>query len=266
MRLTFISLCLLNLSVAVSAVPARFGRKPSPVVDRALIDDGSLDSNAKRFAAGLPPLPARKLWSPTASAKRWSTSPVPHMGRVGITSKNGTNLGFISKLSLKDQTSKSINATFFGALIPRNYTLIQANSTLNTSSPGIWRRDGLAQNVTDHVTLAGVAQTAPDSIPQVIPNTVQQSTNSTGTPTGGSGNTTSAGSAMDGESAIWSFDPTTGIWQVIWINYDGTAVPTQPFYNPSSSSNSSSIQMASDTNTYQQANPDAVEITLSFVT
>lgn len=66
MKFTGVSFLVLSLAAVASAVPQRFGRKASPVVaDRTI--SGSLDTNAKRLAAGLPPLPARKLWSPTAS-------------------------------------------------------------------------------------------------------------------------------------------------------------------------------------------------------
>lgn len=55
--------------MATCAVPNFIAPKSpaagSKVVDRAII--GRLDTNAKRLAAGLPPLPARRLWSRTDS-------------------------------------------------------------------------------------------------------------------------------------------------------------------------------------------------------
>lgn len=66
MKFALVSFVLLSLMAVASAVPMSFGRKATPVaVDRSI--SGPLDTNAKRLAAGLPPLPARKLWSPTAS-------------------------------------------------------------------------------------------------------------------------------------------------------------------------------------------------------
>lgn len=66
MKFASVSFFVLSLAAVASAVPMSFGRKATPVVvDRSI--SGSLDTNAKRLAAGLPPLPARKLWSPTAS-------------------------------------------------------------------------------------------------------------------------------------------------------------------------------------------------------
>lgn len=70
MRSTGFSIVIVLLSwvAGVSAAPNGFGRQETPTaVNRRSSSLGALDTNAKRLAAGLPPLPARKLWSPTSS-------------------------------------------------------------------------------------------------------------------------------------------------------------------------------------------------------
>lgn len=68
MKWLSVSLALIALSTVVNAAPSRFGRKGlqaarAPITDLSAVS--GLDTNAKRLAAGLPPLPARKLWTPT---------------------------------------------------------------------------------------------------------------------------------------------------------------------------------------------------------
>jgi hypothetical protein len=67
MKLVQVFSVILSLVVAASAIPNFIPRKDQAkaVVDRAIID--TLDTNAKRLAVGLPPLPARRLWSKTDS-------------------------------------------------------------------------------------------------------------------------------------------------------------------------------------------------------
>jgi hypothetical protein len=68
MRLAQAFLVILGLTVATSAVPNVVQRKylgKANLVGRK--PTAALNTNAKRFAAGLPPLPARRLWSRTDS-------------------------------------------------------------------------------------------------------------------------------------------------------------------------------------------------------
>lgn len=289
MRLFLISISLFLLSWvgAVSAVPKGFGRRVQEAptgVDRR-VPSGPLDTNAKRLAAGLPLLPARKLWSPTASAKRWSTSPVPHTGKFGIKAANGSDLGFISAslnanggytidpdaskaaslffaapqfvsgkgLTIKDLTSTSTNATFVGAVIPRGFALVPS------TGPTAPLRKRAAANETDHITMTGVGQTSAGSSPQSIPTTDNSTDTGSSSSDGGS-----AEAGQDGESSVWNYDPTTNQWMLTWTNYDGSTVDSSPYYNPGSSADQSSIHWVSNTTSYQGSNPDAVPITVGF--
>lgn len=65
---------VLGCVAGVSAAPKGFGRRGQEAptaVNRRASSSGALDTNAKRLAAGLPPLPARRLWSPTTSTSIW---------------------------------------------------------------------------------------------------------------------------------------------------------------------------------------------------
>ena len=68
MRLAQAFLMILGLAVATSAIPNFVERKypgKANLVGRK--STAALNTNAKRLAAGLPPLPARRLWSRTDS-------------------------------------------------------------------------------------------------------------------------------------------------------------------------------------------------------
>lgn len=125
------------------------------------------------------------------------------------------------------QTSNSTNATFIGAVIPRNFTLVSATGT-------VVKRDASTQ--TDHITMSGVGQSestptsllrremlkekllfpaSSNSPPQTVPTTAQ-SANATDTSGG------SAASGQDGESSVWNYDPSTSMWTLTWMNYDGS--------------------------------------------
>ena len=68
MRLAQAFLVILGLVVATVAIPNFVERKSlgkANLVGRK--PTAAFDTNAKRFAAGLPPLPARRLWSRTDS-------------------------------------------------------------------------------------------------------------------------------------------------------------------------------------------------------
>jgi len=170
--------------------------------------------------------------------------------------------GKSTKLSVKDQTSKSTNATFFGAVIPRGFNLAAGTALLGRNN---LRRAGV--NLTDNVSITGVGQTLPGSIPTDGPNTIGGSINIV---TGGSfveGDDVPpvGGAGLDGESSIWGYDASTQQMGLTWINYDGSSVDTTPYYNPDSITGAASLDMVSDTQSYLKTNPQAVEINMNFM-
>lgn len=80
MKFAPVSLIVLGLVAVASAVPSGFRGKATRVVDRSI--SPSLNTNAKRLAAGLLPLPARKLWSPTDSTPRPLVVPERKCARI----------------------------------------------------------------------------------------------------------------------------------------------------------------------------------------
>jgi len=268
---------ILGLAVATAAIPNFVERKnlgnANPVGRKAT---AALDTNAKRLAVGLPPLPARRLWSRTDAAKRGNTSPlpsVPYKGKASIIATNGTFIGFVSKvlssygtyvadsheanaalisftasssgkspgLLLKDETSVIPSAPYLGAVVQHGFTLAPRHG---------WKRAGTQPAA----LVVGTGGSAPETPPHSITSTF----NATGGPVAGP---TQTNNNYDGESGIWTYDAQSKQWTAIWTNPDSSSVPTAEYYNPDTPPG---IALVSDVTAYTAANPHAFPITLNF--
>jgi len=212
------------------------------------------------------------------AAKRWKDDLVLHQGKITVTAANGTSFGFVSKilsdlgtyvadldkdhaacfsfnakkdfsskgLLLKDTTSNRPDTPYLGGVIPHGFSLSPRSG---------WKRDGTNPDV----PTAGTGKTNPD-----VP------------PTSGGNSTTppppssrrrwflngANPKAVDIESAIWTYNPSTKEFLATWTNPDGCAISTTPFYNPCSNQG---VALVSDAIAYTFDNPDAFPISLHFL-
>lgn len=185
---------------------------------RALLDTNNAGglTNAKRLAAGLPPLPPRTR---TDTAKRSAVSLISVSGRIQVLDTSGSILGYAARhssgrihvedITLGDTFSFAIAPGVVNSQInirdttaPDAYPYLAAflNYSTDELSPGKYALESLGLS---SATFAG-------DTPQA----------------GGSASLTG-----QHESAIWTYDPTNGNIGVQWVNHDGSTYPTTIMYN-----------------------------------
>ncbi|KAG8906594.1 hypothetical protein FRB99_006549 [Tulasnella sp. 403] len=184
---------VLLVVTAATAYPNRFLQKTTrqDAVLPNIFGDAPLRTNAKRFAAGLPPLPPNRLYSPPASRSG------PHVARQSASSPvNG-------KLAVRDSNGNPVFVAYIAS---------QNSAT--------WNPD---HGVTVY-PLPDVPQTwSLES--QVEPSEHLQDGN------GNYAKVSIAGDINGGQTKIWNIDATTGRLSVTWQNNDdGTTFSTSDFY------------------------------------
>lgn len=214
---------LAAVASALSGVAAKIDghsgpRAPSRVL-RALNPQeiAALNSNGKRLAAGLPPLPVRRKWTRTDTAKRAGTSPQASTESVQATRSDDTStpVGYLSTSSdsdgyALDGTSTSATANRFrytaaSSGVTNQITIIDSsNSGTSTPAVGAIVTPGTILS-NDSPNVAWIVSTAAYGAP-----TTPQST-----------------ADGDVESAIWNVDADTGALTVSWVNYGSST--DEPF-------------------------------------
>ncbi|KAF4610884.1 hypothetical protein D9613_006967 [Agrocybe pediades] len=189
------------------------------------------ETNAQRFARGLPPAPPKfmrdlalrkgRIGTPVLRSRNPLTSPLPPVtlnGKLQIRSQSGTSMGNIRNWS----GSGSISGLNF--LGPDEDLLVRLSySPTYTSKLSI-----LTTNPAFPAPLYVGAAISSSSVVSGFSSTTSNSmgfTNDDLTSAGAGPAKSSAGDAYV-ESAIWSFDPSTHKLTAQWINADSTTPPT----------------------------------------
>lgn len=192
-----------------------------------------LDTNAKRFARGLPPLPPSKSRRNKGSpVRRTGASPLPPVtctscsGVIRVYNRDtGSPLGYVSKIgsggataqTYQYQTDQDINTLRVHFTLPSgttgtvsNLDIVTDNSILPNANAAkylgftMWDdytvKDGTGPGF---VFMAGTSQTPAGSPPQ-------------------SGANTWVGSAAKVESAVWTVDVSTWSLKPTWVNPDNS--------------------------------------------
>ncbi|KAG9108580.1 hypothetical protein FRC07_008430 [Ceratobasidium sp. 392] len=203
------------------------------------------NTNAKRFAAGLPPLaprtnrrhpqsgPPGHLGTRVQAAPRAQTSPKPPVNQqcnIFTTYANGTAVGFLSReWNVFGEYFTFVPAQGPGALLVRftyspdspsqlDFTAVNAPNTTYPFFGGIVGfasdSDNFSPDSFNYAYLGGTTQTPPGS-PAVPPE-------------GGSANSFSdvTGIPVSVKSSLWTYDPATQAITPQWINTDGSAPAT----------------------------------------
>jgi hypothetical protein len=180
-----------------------------------------LDTNAKRFAAGLPPLPPAKRWMPTStgSSPKPSTSLFPISGVIKVSNDKHDLLGYLSKdlqnghfvltqhLSDADKFSTSVQS--FGKT--SRISLLDTNSKDGLYLAGIIDQGVyLSPNSATFAILGDSKKTMPGAPPQ-------------------SG--TSPTIPGLSETSIWTFDQYSHCLDPQWINPDYSTPYTVILYD-----------------------------------
>lgn len=253
---------LLFFTFNASLVPAKLDHAAHI---RELNNDpiGPLDTNAKRLAAHLPPLPvARKRASRTDTAKRTSPSlsTVSYSGVISVKNLGGSTLGYIATVpnSAGGYTMSNIlgASTFtFNALASGSTSNLllydSTNNYANTPYLGgvVTSSTNLESGSSNAAFLAATQATPAGSAPV---STNYQTTTIVG------------GSA---ESAIWTYDETANLFTAQWENFDGTAIDASVVYNPGTGlqAKTGALVLVGDATAYLTSYPNAKVVTLSLL-
>ncbi|KAJ7168899.1 hypothetical protein C8R46DRAFT_1268525 [Mycena filopes] len=213
-RLLLLSLSLLQLSSASAVLAQGHGMSL-----RAL---GPLDTNAKRFAAGLPPLPiARRRPTKTHTPEKRTTSAVSFTGVIAVKTFSGTTLGYLSS-ALNSAGGYTIS------------TILQATEVSFTAA---------SSGFTSFIKIKDVSNNFPNTpyIGGVVPSGTSlgtgaarlagtQATVASTTPLVGGFSTLASGG--DVESAVWSYSVSSKALTLQWYNYDGSITGAGFIYDP----------------------------------
>jgi len=253
-----LSFLVLSISTLATALPnlgeRSLHRSSVTLEDRTL---GPLNTNAKRLAAGLPPLPAARAWTPTGTdgAKRSTPSSATYTGAIKVVrAEDNGDFGYISKtldasgryiVDIKDNAaSVSFLAYQSGSSATISITDLTATSDERkfTTNIGAAIPHGieLATDSSNAAVLGGTMLTLGGAIAQ------------------GTTFTTILGS--DVQSAIWSFDPASNKLTASWVNSNSETLAVTLFWNPTAPA----VVLTVDANKYAQENPTAFPITLAL--
>jgi len=217
-------LVFLLLTTSVFAVP-NVGR-PSDQLRRTapqVRNPFTGETNAKRLARGLPPLPPVRRGSKTDTAKRSTTSnTVSISNTIQVTAAGGGTIGF---LQLDGAQTQYIVGS---ASSPSTFTATVFNT-------------GVTTDVT--FTDTGASASHPFLAGLIAPGVELQSTNTNSAILGDAPVQTAAGSTpqsggspsipgTDYETAIWSYDSTSKAITPSWVNNDGTSPAVSIVWDP----------------------------------
>ncbi|CAE6463344.1 unnamed protein product [Rhizoctonia solani] len=240
---------------AVSAQPAKRARSINPVGQNARVDltalppvDVTPNTNAKRFAQGLPPLNAVKRHphrggphrdggyshkgTPVGLAPRAEASPAPATNfkcNILVQTTAGSTLGYISPVFndygeygiLQSSQAGALGVSFPNTgpvdfLTTNGVDAINSFPYLSAALGFMSNGDDLGPGLTNYITITGNSG----------------STGSGSTPTSSTSNSyaTRTGKAANSETAIWTYNPATQAIRIVWTNTDGSSVPTKLAY------------------------------------
>ncbi|EIN06340.1 hypothetical protein PUNSTDRAFT_127647 [Punctularia strigosozonata HHB-11173 SS5] len=191
-------------------------------------------TNAQRLSRGLPLNPPHRRGTPVARSASSPTPSVTYSGYIRVDkASDGTTLGYISKNALNGDLTKyeapiasAMPVTFYmpvGATSASRLNIYIGQSGLSTYTllGLVQGRDSttprIASGSYNYLYITGTAETAPGSAPQTVGNSY----------------TTVSGISRYSESAVWSYDSSTGRLVPHWINADG-AEPTTALWTQSS--------------------------------
>jgi len=248
--LIFVSFLLLTTSIfALPAVEKRGGelRRRAPLIR----NPDYVDTNAKRLARGLGPLPpVRRLkGSGTDTAKRTQNSQtVQKRGKIRVTDPNEkTTLGY---LTLTDTADRYVLGSVEEDADPFSATVFKRGITTEVN----WLDPKPGQY------LAGVLPPGEDlgtSNPNIAIVGFSDPTPQGASPQSG-GKVSIAGYSY--ESAIWSFDPSCNGINATWVNSDWTTVPLTIFWG----SSEETFYLTGDPTDFKDNTPDATLVTFSL--
>jgi hypothetical protein len=253
-----LSFFVLSISTLATALPnlgeRALHRSPVTLEDRTL---GPLNTNAKRLAAGLPPLPAARAWTPTGTdgAKRSTPSSATYTGAIKvIRAEDNGDFGYISKtldpngryiVDIRDNAA-SVSFLAYQSGLSATISITDLSAITDdrkfTTSIGAAIVPGseLAADSSNAAVLGGSMLTLGGAISQATTYT------------------TILGSAV--QSAIWSFDPSNNQLTASWVNSNSQTLAVTLFWNPTGTA----LVLTADANKYVQENPTAFAIKLAL--
>jgi len=196
-------------------LPFVFGapQAPPPLVRRLSQRFSNGETNAKRFARGLPPLPPARRASTTESAKRSTTSDTKAFkGKIKVTSVVDHNtIGFLQLSGSQDRyivdsasSANQFSATLFKQGVTNNVNFVDGDAPASHNflagliSPGV---ELLTSNSNAAIVGDAPVQTAPGATPQ------------------SGGSVSIPGSEY--ETAIWNYSPSPPTLTASWVNHNG---------------------------------------------
>jgi hypothetical protein len=208
--LLFLLLLAFDASSFVFGAP----QAPAPLVRQLSQRFVNGDTNAKRFARGLPPLPPVRRASGTETARRATTSDTQTFkGKIKVSSVlDHHTIGFLQLSANEDRyivgsasTEHQFSATFFKQGVTASVNFFDNDAPASHPflagliSPGL---ELLVSNTNFAVVGDAPVQTSPGSTPQ------------------SGGSVSIPGSQY--ETAIWNYSPSPPTLTASWVNHDGS--------------------------------------------
>jgi hypothetical protein len=193
-----VALCIFKFNVSlVTARPLERGSRLVAILE-------GLNTNAKRFAAGLPPLPPvrRLVGSKVDTARRQTPSFIPQVGKIEVRDASGKSLGWLGKKLDNGHftlTNGNGNADIFTANLGITGTTYPVNfkeSTTDKYLAGLLS-PGTTLTPTSGFATLGLSSQVPFGAPQVNNPSIDDDPS---------------------ETAIWLYDSSTKSVTAIWIN------------------------------------------------
>jgi len=243
---------LLLLTTSVFAVPTLGHRndqlrRPAPQLRNSVTGE----TNAKRLARGLPPLPPAKRASGTDTAKRSTTSQtVSKHGNIKATDTDGNTVGYLA-------LTGTFNNLWYHVV-----STADTSATFNTVvySSGITTGASL-QDPRPNMYLAGLNHPGVELLPSNKDSAIVgfSPLTSFGSVPQTTGQPSIAGDEY--ESAIWTIDASTWAISPTWVNQDNSSPPMTLLWDPTATQ----FYITANPHGVMSKCPEAYVVTFSFV-